>query len=69
MFIDILSIFSLDIADKLKHQSHKMSNYGRDKALGELWAEILRRHWDYMEQEDNYEKIVRSKKLEGQFVL
>lgn len=40
-----------------------MSNYGRDKF--ELWASILRTHWDYLEQEDNYEKIVRRKKLEG----
>ena len=43
-----------------------MANYGCDKAFNELWNDICKLHFAYQDQEDNYDKIVKRKKLEGQ---
>lgn len=36
-----------------------------DKSLEEIWEDLLRLHWDYLDTEENMEKLEMRKKLEG----
>lgn len=35
------------------------------QTIPDLWEEILKRHWAYLETEENLQKIEERKKLEG----
>lgn len=41
-----------------------MSDFVPRDLLADLWEEILRRHWSYLEKEENIEKLEERKKLE-----
>lgn len=35
------------------------------KTLEEIWDDLLRLHWDYLDTEENMEKLKMRRKLEG----
>lgn len=37
------------------------------KTMEEIWDDILRLHWEYLETEENMEKLTMRRKLEGIF--
>lgn len=39
----------------------------QDKSLEDIWNELLQLHWEYLETEENMQKIEMRKKLEGLF--
>lgn len=42
-----------------------MSDFVPRDILPDLWEEILKRHWTYLETEESIQKIEERKKLEG----
>lgn len=38
------------------------------KTMEEIWDDLLRLHWDYLDTEENMEKLKMRRKLEGIFL-
>lgn len=45
-----------------------MSDFVPRDLLPDLWEEILRRHWSFLETEENIQKLEERKKLEGKWL-
>lgn len=39
------------------------------KTMEEIWDDLLRLHWDYLDTEENLEKLKMRRKLEGENVF
>lgn len=39
------------------------------KTMEEIWDDLLRLHWDYLDTEENMEKIKMRRKLEGTYKI
>jgi len=44
-----------------------MSDFVPHDLIPDLWDEILRRHWMFLETEESIEKLEERKQLEGEF--
>lgn len=38
------------------------------KTMEEIWDDLLRLHWDYLDTEENMEKLKMRRKLEGKVI-
>lgn len=45
----------------------KMSDFVACDILRDLWAEILKRHWTFLETDESIDKLEERKKLEGKW--
>lgn len=53
---------------ELKTISTEMADYiisNEFKTMEEMWDDLLRLHWDYLDTEENMEKLKMRRKLEG----
>lgn len=46
-----------------------MSDFVSKDVLPDLWEEILKRHWTFLETEESMHKLEERKKLEGKKIL
>lgn len=53
----------------MSRRQANMSDFVACDILRDLWAEILKRHWTFLETDESIDKLEERKKLEGKWAM